>query len=202
MPNANRVILLLSFALVAAALPFSGSTLHAYRYPIAAMRRGLIPPTSRPIQSEACHGNSTLIDLSSLPPALDARVQWPALFHPSPNPDPLCDPLAYVLATIFSDVTSIALNTKLTFSAQELISCANYSCGEGGWPNNGLLYMTKQGLPSEACYPLSGSETSEARALASVFDNDHALCNTVVTFLFSANPAVQTAAPKLQARAG
>jgi hypothetical protein len=63
---------------------------------------------------------------------------------------------------------NIALNTKLTFSAQELISCANYSCGEGAWPNNGLLYMTKQGLPSEACYPLSGSETSEARALASV----------------------------------
>jgi hypothetical protein len=166
MPNANRVILLLPFALVAAALPLSGSTLHAY--PVAAMRRGLMPPTSPPIQSETCLGNSTLIDLSSLPAALDARVQWPALFHPSPTPDPLCDPLANVLATIFSDVTSIALNTKLTFSAQELISCANYSCGEGGWPNNGLLYMTKQGLPSEACYPLSGSETTEARAPASI----------------------------------
>ena len=168
MLSVDHVVLLLSVTLVAAAVPFGGSFVDDHRYTIAAMRRSLIPPTSPPIQSEACHGNSTLIDLSSLPPALDARVQWPALFHPSPNPDPLCDPLAYVLATIFSDVTSIALNTKLTFSAQELISCANYSCGEGGWPNNGLLYMTKQGLPSEACYPLSGSETTEARAPASI----------------------------------
>jgi hypothetical protein len=157
MLSVNHVVLLLSVALVAAALPFGGSFVDDHRYPIAAMRRSLIPPTSPSIQSQACHGNITLTSLSSLPPALDARVEWPELFHASPTPDPQCDPIANVLATIFSDVTSIALHTKLTFSAQELISCANYSCGEGAWPNNGLLYMVPHPPPPP---PLSAQPPS------------------------------------------
>jgi hypothetical protein len=166
----------------------------------AAMRRLLITPSSLPIQSQDCHGNATLVDISSLPPTLDARVQWPDLFHASPNPPTYCDPVAFVVATIFDDVTSIALNTKLTFSVQEIISCANYQCDAGGWPNNAFLYMVEKGLPSEACYPLSSSEISQARTPSQ--RSGYISLSSVVTHLCSAQPVALMAAPKLQARAG
>ena len=54
-----------------------------------------------------------------------------------------------------------------------------------------------------AVYKDAAAVEGQASACASErFDNDHASCNSVLTFLFSANPAVLTAAPKLQARAG
>jgi len=120
-------------------------------------RRLLLAPLSLPVESSACSdSSSTHTALSSLPPAFDARTQWPNLFHASPDPG-MCLAVPFVSATIFSDVISIKFNTAFTFSTQELFSCANYTCISSGWPNSALVYMTEKGLPSEACLPLSDS---------------------------------------------
>jgi hypothetical protein len=152
---------LLSHSTLPPSLVASGMTL-------ADARRFLLLAFPSPLSdSPACNGSSIYDPLLSLPTSFDARMQWPGLFHPSPNPPSQCDPIAFVSATIFSDVVSIARNTKLTFSVQELLSCGGYSCDSGGWPNKAFLYMTEKGLPSEACYPFSGSEISKARMPAS-----------------------------------
>jgi hypothetical protein len=168
-------------------------------------RRFLLPapPSSLPASS-ACNGSSTHDELLSLPPSFDARVQWPNLFHASPDPGQ-CDPVAFVSATIFSDVVSIARSTRLTFSVQELLSCGNYECDSGAWPNKAFLYMTEKGLPSEACYPLNGSEFSQVRESCSDVSataHRHRSIRIALTLLPSANLSALMAAPKLRAPSG
>jgi hypothetical protein len=153
----------------------------------------LSAPLSSLPSSSACNGSTTR-DQTLLPSSFDARVQWPNLFHASPDPGQ-CDPIAFVSATIFSDVVSIARNAKLTFSVQELLSCGSYDCESGNWPNKAFLYMTEKGLPSDACYPLDDTHSTQARERATT-------PFSFITRLFSVNPSVPMAAPKLRAPSG
>ncbi|XP_075409459.1 tubulointerstitial nephritis antigen-like isoform X2 [Tenrec ecaudatus] len=123
-------------------------------------RLGTIHPPQSVMNMSKIH---TVLDPDKvLPPAFEASEKWPRLIHEPMDQGNCAGSWAFSTAAVASDRISIHSLGHMTptLSPQNLLSCDTYNqqgC-HGGHLDRAWLFLQRQGVVSDHCYPFSSHE--------------------------------------------
>ena len=124
---------------------------------------GAVFPDSATLAAlHAASDTAHLRGLKAPPAAFDARTQWGALIQPIRDQAQCGSCWAFSAAEALSDRFSIATNTSVVLSPEDLVSCdkKNEGCGGGMLPA-AWKYLTSDGIVTDKCFPY-GAGTGNA----------------------------------------